>query len=248
MIEKAGALLDRLAAVRELSVARLAADLGEPRSSIYRLLAALQRLEFVEPGSTRGAYRLGVKLLSLGSAVQARFDERAAALPEMEALHRQTGETIFLCVRHGFQAVCIERIEGERVQSLALRLGGSLPLHVGAAPRVLLAFEPDELWQEYVGGWEPERLTAKTLVSRRALFAALEEIRELGYAISDEDVTAGIAAIGAPVRDYSGRVCAALSISGTRPLILGNVRDVTEKTVAAADAASRSLGYRPAAG
>ena len=69
----------------------------------------------------------------------ARFDERQAALPHMEHLHDMTGETVFLCVRRGLRAVCIERIEGSHVVSLALRLGGSLPLHAGAAPRALLA-------------------------------------------------------------------------------------------------------------
>src|SRR5207244_10669190 len=97
-----------------------------------------------QAGSRPGTYRLGWRLLRLGSAVIARLDERQAALPVMERIHERTGETVFLCVRRGDDAVCIERLDGLRVQSLMLRLGGSLPLHLGAGPRTLLAWEPPE--------------------------------------------------------------------------------------------------------
>ena len=150
VLAKAGALLDRLAAEPEVSAAGLADSVGEPRSTVYPLLASLQQIDMVEPGTRRGTYRLGLKLLHLGSAVSARFDQRQAAVPVMERIHQATGETVFLCIRAGYEAVCIERIEGRWVQSMALRLGGSLPLHVGAALRVLLASEPRELWEEYL--------------------------------------------------------------------------------------------------
>jgi DNA-binding IclR family transcriptional regulator len=222
VLGKAGAVLDALAEGRELSARELAEATGEPRSSVYRLLGDLRRLEYVEPGSERGRYRLGMKLFRLGSAVVARFDERQAAIPVMEQIHEATGDTVFLAVRRGFEAVCIERLEGERVQSLALRIGGSLPLHAGGVSRALLAFEPEELWDEYVASAELVRFTDRTLTTPDALRADLRRVRRQGYAVSDQDVTVGIAAIGAPVFDHRGRVCAAVSISGLRPAILGD--------------------------
>ena len=146
----------------------------------------------------------------------------------MERVHEETEETVFLCIRRGHEAVCIERIDGRWVQSMALRLGGSLPLHVGAAPRVLLAFEPREFWEEYVradGGLEP--FTRRTPVPKTALFRALEEVRDRWLSISDEDVVVGMAAVGAPIFDHRGRVCAALSMSGPRPAILGDTQATT---------------------
>jgi DNA-binding IclR family transcriptional regulator len=241
---KAATLLDRLADEPEISATRLAALIGEPRSTVYRLLASLQRLELVEPGVGRGTYRLGLKLFRLGSSVVARFDERQAALPVMERIHEETGETVFLCVRRGSEAVCIERLDGRRVQSLALRLGGSLPLHVGAAPAVLLAFQPKEAWQAYVDSVTFDPLTSKTVTNADELLDLLREIRRLGYSISDEDVTPGIAAIGAPVFDYQGTIRAALSISGLRPAILGDhLQQVRDLAVVGAQDISRALGY-----
>lgn len=244
VLGKAAALLDRVADEQEATAGRLADLVGEPRSTVYRLLSSLQALELVEPGSHRGTYRLGLKLLRLGSAVIARFDERQAALPVMERIHQATGETVFLCVRRGDEAVCIERIDGRRVQSLALRLGGSLPLHAGAAPTVLLAYEPREVWEQYVGRTGLEQLTPKTPVSRSAIFDRLDEVRRLGYAISDEDVTLGIAAVGAPVFDYRGMLRAALSLSGVRPAILGPDADAIRTLIVdGARDVSHALGF-----
>lgn len=248
VVIKVGALLDGLAEVGESTASDLADRIDEPRSTVYRLLSTLQQLEMVEPGMRRGTYRLGLTLLRLGAEVAAGFDERRAALPVLERLHEETGETVFLCIRRGNEAVCIERLDGQRVQSLALRLGGSLPLHAGAAPRILLAFEPKERWEEYAAAGDLEVFTPKTPVSRAALLRRLDETRRLGYAVSDEDVTVGIAALGAPIFDYRGKVCAAISISGVRSAILGETADnLTESIVEGAREISRTLGYKEGA-
>jgi DNA-binding IclR family transcriptional regulator len=244
VLGKAALVLDRLADEHELGAARLAELIGEPRSTVYRLLANLQQLELVEPGARRGTYRLGLKLFRLGSAVVARFDERQAAFPVMERIHDATGETVFLCIRRGYEAVCIERIDGRWVQSMALRLGGSLPLHVGAAPRALLAFEPREFWDSYLAQGPLTGLTPHTSTSRRQLVQALEDVRRTGYAVSDEDVVLGMAAVGAPILDYRGRTRAALSMSGPRPTILGENVEASRKLIQeGALEISRALGY-----
>jgi DNA-binding IclR family transcriptional regulator len=244
VLAKAASVLDRLAMEQEASAGQLAGWIEEPRSTVYRLLASLRRLGFVEPGSRPGSYRLGLELFRLGSAVLTRFDERQAALPVMERIHEETGETVFLCVRRGLEAVCIERLDGRRVQSLALRLGGSLPLHAGAAPRVLLAYEPHEVWREYLSAASLEPFTARTPTTGEQLVPMLEEIRDVGYAVSDEDVTVGIAAVGAPIFDYRGALRAALSISGLRSSILGeDPKRIRALIVQGARDVSRALGH-----
>ena len=96
-LAKAVLLLDTLADEREATPRRLSELLHEPRTTVYRLLTGLQALDMVEAGSRAGTYRLGWRLLRLGSAVIERLDERQAALPVMERIHERTGETIFLC-------------------------------------------------------------------------------------------------------------------------------------------------------
>lgn len=246
VLGKAAALVDVLAEWPESTAAELAELTGQPRSTVYRLLESLQLLGWVEHGSARGRFRLGMRLFRVGSTVAGRFDERRAAMPVMEQLHELTGDSIFLAVRREFEAVCIERLDGNRVQSLALRVGGSLPLHAGGVSRALLAFEPEELWSEYVRGCELDPFTPKTITSADALFANLRRIRRQGYAISDQDVTVGIAAVAAPVFDQRGRVTASLSISGVRDAVLGGERDAMVELVRdGAQRISTALGYGP---
>ena len=169
LIVKAGALMEALAAERIATSARVTELIEEPVSSVYRMLATLADIGWVEQIGHRGAYRIGGKLLSLASELTRHLDIRRASLPILRQIHDATGETTFLCVRHGTRAVCIERIDGVRVNSRVLRLGRSLPLHVGAAPRALLAFEDREAWDEYASiaalsrGSAPRRFAFESL-------------------------------------------------------------------------------------
>jgi DNA-binding IclR family transcriptional regulator len=244
VLGKAALLLDLLAERGELTVQTLADAAGEPRSSVYRLLAGLRDIELVEAGSRRGTYRLGLKLLRLSGAVVSRFDERQAALPAMDRLHEQTEETVFLSVPRGREAVCIERIEGRWVQSMALMLGGGLPMHIGAGPRALLAFAGREAWMEYLAGGPLAPFTPHSLTDPEALLADLESTRARGYAISDEDVVIGMAALGAPIFDYRGQLRAAISFSGPKPGVLGERKEANVQAIlAAARDISRGLGH-----
>jgi DNA-binding IclR family transcriptional regulator len=243
VLGKAMALIDHIAEVGAATPAQLAELTGEPRSTVYRLLSNLQQLELVEPGPRRGTFVLGLKLFRLGRSVVSRFDERQAALPVMERIHDELGETIFLCVRRGYNAVCIERIDGTRINLLALSLGGSLPLHAGGASRALLAFEPESFWEEYLEHGLPEALTERTPATRAALLEELRATRERGYAISDQDVTLGIAAFGAPIFDHTGEVRASLSLGGLREHLYQHRERAIELLCEAAREVSRTLGY-----
>ncbi len=244
VLDKAAALIERLAEHGEASAVQLAEWIGEPRSSVYRLLDGLRAIGWVEPGGRRGTYRLGLGLFRVGSRVTRRFDERAAARPVMERLHAHTEQTIFLTIRSGVEGVCIERVDGRWVQNMALQLGGSLPLHVGAGPRVLLAAADDEFVESYIAEQPLTRFTDHTIITAPALRADVAATRANGYAISDEDDVLGMAAVGAPIRDHHGRVTATLSLSGLKSTVLeaeteGSVQLIRD----AADEVSQTLGH-----
>jgi DNA-binding IclR family transcriptional regulator len=245
LISKAGAVLSTLETRGDTTAADLAAALHEPLSSIYRLLQSLTATGWVDRGPKRGTYRLGLALMTIGGLIEDQLDIREACLPSLRNLVAEIGVTSFLCVRRGVRAVCLERLEGFAVQSLAMQLGGSLPLYTGAAPRALLAFLPraeqDAVLADTSEGLrdDPPRPAFATLK------ADLTVIKRMGYSISDGDVTPGIAALGAPVFNHRGEVDGALSISGLRGQVLGP--SVLEDNVArlrqAAVDASAALGW-----
>lgn len=246
VLRKAVEALNILAEGSEPTTAEIASRLGVPRSSLYRLLRVMEELDLVEPATQRGTYRLGMALLRLGSRVADTFDLRKLALPSMEALHDATGETVYLCVRRGIEAVCIERLAGRRVQTLALSLGGALPLHVGAASTVLLAYESTDFWSDYVSAGALVMPVTGDRLEAEDLFPRLEEIRRQGVSISDGDVTMGIAAVGAPIFNHRGEIEGALSVAGVRPAIVDvGAADLVADVRAAAAHISRELGYLP---
>lgn len=212
-------LLNLLSAGPIDSVAEVAEGLGIPRPSVYRLLDAFRAIGMVDV-TERGGFRLGVDLLRLGDAASAEIPEVAAAGPIMRQLHATTGLTTYLCALRGDEVRCLDWIPGVRVGLLLLKPGGSLPAYAGATSRALLAY--DDTLRARVGatqGWT--KFTPQTLDSPRALDADAEWVRERGYAISNEDVTTGVAALGVPLFDRAGRMRAALSVAGLSEEILG---------------------------
>jgi DNA-binding IclR family transcriptional regulator len=247
VLAKAARLLEILADNPGATAPVLAQLLGEPRPTVYRLVQDLAALGYVEEGPRPGTYRLGLELFRLGSLVGLRFDVRERAAPVMTDVHKALEETVYLVVRRHHDAVCIDRVEGLHIRSMALQLGGSLPLHLGAGPRVLLAFQPREYWDQYFDEVKLEARTPRTPVTKAGMVALLEEARHQRYAISDEDVTVGITSVGAPIFDHRGEIHAALSIGGLRSAILGTgggERSVQLVTEGAAEI-SRRMGYQP---
>jgi DNA-binding IclR family transcriptional regulator len=245
LISKVGAVLSTLEDRGDTSAADLATVLQEPLSSVYRLLQSLIATGWVDRGPKRGTYRLGLALMTIGGLIEDQLDIREASRPSLRSLVGAIGVTSFLCVRRGTRAVCLERLEGIAVQSLAMQLGGSLPLYAGAAPRALLAFLPPAE-QDAVLADTTERLRDDPpRPAVEAIKADLAVVRSNGYSVSDGDVTPGIAALGAPVFNHRGEVDGALSISGLRGQVLAP--PVLENHVAllrqAAVDASAALGW-----
>lgn len=240
ILDKADAVLRHLGEAGESSATSIANAVDEPTSSTYRILSNLQLLGWIESGSRRGTFRLGLDFLRVGSVVEDRLNVREAAVPELRKLLAETGATSFLCLRADDRAVCVERFEGSDVRSLALTLGKSLELHHGAAPRAILAFLPTAERTALIA-----QLT-RNGTERRELTTLIDEIRESGTALSDGDVTPGIAAVGAPIFNHRGEVEAALSISGVRGRLLDPALDTRARVLDAAARVSDALGFEPA--
>ena len=115
VLNKANSLLQVLATRGPQTAVELARETGEPRTTIYRLLATLQPMGWVEETPRRGRYALGLQLVQLGRAAVEQELERRVALPALRALRNETGLTVYLTVLRGLRAVCVERIDGREV-------------------------------------------------------------------------------------------------------------------------------------
>ena len=150
----------------------------------------------------------------MGSVLVDSLELRSEAGTIMARMAAELEEAVYLVVAAGTRAVCLERIDsGHGVRMADLYVGGSQPLNLGAAPRALLAFDEDRLLPALLEEGLSRR-TEYSLVDPADLLADLAETRRRGYSISDEDVTAGIGAIGAPILNADGVAVAALSYGG----------------------------------
>ncbi len=110
--------------------------------------------------------------------------------------------------------VSIANVEGPRALRMRSAVGRRTPAHCSAIGKAVLAFLPPAAVDDFMALRPLRGLTEKTLVTRAALVADLERIRVRGYAIDDEEIERGLRCIGAPVRDYTGLVIGAVSVSG----------------------------------
>ena len=203
----------------EMSLAEFARRSGYSKSTTYRLLVTLVEAGWLERGSA-GAFRLTIKAFQVGSILVDSLELRREAGPIMARIAAELDEAVYLVVAAGTRAVCLERIDsGQGVRLVDLYVGGSQPLNLGAAPRALLAFDEDRLLPPLLEEGLSSR-TEHSLVSPSDLRSDLAETRRRGYSISDEDVTAGIGAIGAPILSPDGVAVAALSFGGLQQHVL----------------------------
>jgi DNA-binding IclR family transcriptional regulator len=223
----------------------LARQLGINRTRIFRILKTLERRGFVEQAPGKQGYRLGIKFLMLAERVKEQIDLRREAAPILRLLAQDTGDTANLLVRYGDQAVCIDSDQGENLLQVSAPIGQPLPLHIGASPKILLAFM-DRAEQERILHAIPlTPFTTRTITNRERLQQHLQEICQQGYAVDEGDFEDGVCAIGAPVRDYRGQVIAGITV--TTPVSRYDAKrreDLIERVISAAQQLSAKLGYQ----
>ncbi|OHC62350.1 MAG: IclR family transcriptional regulator [Rhodocyclales bacterium GWA2_65_19] len=246
VIERMMKLLDVLSYHPDpVSLKQLALETGLHPSTAHRILAAMATSGFAERADP-GTYRLGIRLLELGNVVKSRINIRAAAMPLMQKLHLQIGESVNLGVRQGDEIVYVERTSSGRSSVRVVHLvGARAPLHVTAVGKLYLAEDSREELREYVKrtglpGYTPTSLT--TLVS---LEREVDRARRHGVAFDNEEIEQGLRCIAAPIRDDSGELVAGLSVSAPAERHSADWAAIVKQ---AADAISLAIGYTPPAG
>ena len=243
---KATHLLDAYEAGRpEMTLSELVERGGYSKSTTYRLLLTLTSAGWLER-TPQGTFRLTLKAFRLGSIVVDSLDLRREAIPIMSGLAGACGASAYLVIAAGRYAVCLERIDGGETARVAdLQVGGSQPLHLGAGPRALLAFNEDVLLGPLLAPGLEAR-TPHSIADPAALRIDLAEIRRRGYSISRGDATVGVGALGAPVFDATGRAVAALSVGGLLELVSPEREpEVSARLLACSRELSARLGADP---
>lgn len=215
-LDRALTLLECLAQSRRgFSVSELSRRLGLPKSSVHLILRTLERRGYLQRQAAGGRYRFGLKLVALGQQALDGMDLRDEARPVLASLARSTGLTVHLGVLEQGEIVVIERIESSAPIRVVSWVGRRLPVHSTATGKALMAFLPEAERSEEMHGAPLSRPTDRTIATVPELERELARVRQLGYAVCDEEHEAGVRAVGAPILDAQGHAVAAVSVVGT---------------------------------
>lgn len=193
----------------ELSLTEISARVELNKSTVFRLLASLERKGFLMRDPDNEKYRLGFRLWELSANLTRVDDPGIMLLPEMERLRDVLEETVSLYVRDGRERVRIQAVESKQTIRRVAPIGARLPLTVGASSKILVAYADPETQEAILSAsdWP-------TTIEKQSFMLQLLQIQQLGYASSVEEREAGTAAIAAPVKNQAGKLVAALSVSG----------------------------------
>jgi DNA-binding IclR family transcriptional regulator len=234
LLTKTQRLVDVLLEHGPMTPAEIGEAIGVPRPTAYRLVSGLNAIELTQTRPD-GTVDLNLRWLHLADAAYDSMTEWAGARAALTALSAETEQTAYLCVPRAGEVVCIDWSQGRGIGVLMLRPGLSLPLNAGAAGRTALAYLPDVT--DYLAAAPHEAFTPKSLTDAAALKEDIERTRDRGYAVSHEDVTVGIGALGVPVLGARGALRGTVSLGG----LIGEIREREHDLVSAIRATVRQL-------
>ncbi len=231
----------------ECSLVDLCTEMKLHKSTVHRLAMVLEQHRLVDKNPDTGRYRLGLRLFEFGSKAIATLDLRGRARPYLDRLQRQFGETVFFCILDDGQVFYMEKVESQQSVRTACTVGSRAPAYCTAVGKAMLAELAEPEVGEVIRRWGLKAVTANTITKATALRAELRAVRSRGYAIDDEEKEVGLRCVSAAVRGHSGKLFAAMSVSGPAfRMTKERIPEVGQAVMRAANELSAELGYESA--
>ncbi|GGU43684.1 transcriptional regulator [Streptomyces daghestanicus] len=232
-----------------LSAPDIVRRLQLPRTTVHELVTTLAARKYIVPVSGQpGRYRLGVRPYQLGARYAEHLDLAAEGQQVARTVAETCDETVHVAILEDTDVIYIAKVDSTHAVRMVSAAGRRLPAHCTSVGKMLLASLPEHELAARLDGVELAAMTPNSITDPAALREALAEIRERGIAVESRESNPDVSCVAAPVRDRTGRVVAALSISV--PMIRwSDERRAELEQLAAKGAAdlSEHLGHRSAA-
>lgn len=245
VLMRAAKVLDCFSGVGpEKSLTELADETGLNKSTVFRILETLEKLKWVKREAKSGLYSLGMGIFELGSRAVFGLNFYNVSRAFMDDLVSITGQSVHLVVLDDGEALYLNKVEKPGVFiTQPSNVGYRLPLHCTAVGKVLMAFMNDNEVEEIIQKRGMPRFTKNTIVEKRELQQALQKVKIEGYALDDEEIRLGLRCVAAPIKDHTGNVVAAISVSGLTAYFNDNeLPQLSEAVITTAREISRELG------
>jgi DNA-binding IclR family transcriptional regulator len=205
-----------LAEHNSVSITELAEALGVDKSTASRLAETLRQRDMVRVDPETRKFRLGFRILHLGEALKDNLNVIAIARPMLLALSAQINESVHFCAYNNNSVYVMDQVRSSKNYALSATVGMIEPLHCSSVGKCILAYRRPDTIRALLEDYTFTKYTEKTIVTKEALLAHLETIRQAGYALDDEEMAPGVLCIAVPVYDYRNSVRFSIGVSGPK--------------------------------
>jgi len=229
-----------------LGITELSDALNSPKSTVHRLIATLEAVGYAVFDLPTSKYVLGSRVARLGEQLNHQSSLLTFGVPALEQLTRECGEASHLAILEGTDVVYISREESREPIRISFGMGHRAPAHCTALGKAFLADLSDRDIRTLYKNLTLRQLTPRTKTKLAALLAEITMIRREGLAYDNEEYMSGLRCIAAPIRDFSGRTIAAMSLSVFKHKLTAERTALCGQALLRASAeVSQKLGFNP---
>ncbi len=244
-LDRAFDLLETLCRSRSgMTIGALSAATGLHKSTIHRLLSSMCLRGYVQRDPATSVYRAGMRICEMGSYIVDNLDIVERARGALERLERSTDETVHLVMRDDTDIVYIHKVDnGSSAIRMFSRIGMRLPMYCTGVGKAILSTWSREDVQQIWADSEIRPWTEHTIVQEEAFLREIDKVRQLGYAIDNEENELGVRCIATAIPDYRKWASYAISLSAPVSRMTDKrVAELRAPLMAARDEIARALG------
>jgi len=226
-----------------LTIKEISEKLSFPQSSTSNLIGTLLNEGYLSQDTFK-QYKLGPKLIQIGTFAMESLDISSQGKPYLKQLMEDVQETVFMAVLSERELVYVLKIDNNRSIRTTAQPGYRKPLYCTGLGKAFLAFLSEEKKNDILDHTEFIPFTPKTIINREELEANLKIFAKNGYSIDDEENEEGLYCLSAPVFGADQTIQAAISVAGPRERMVNRKDYILEKLLQSAKKISKTIGYR----
>lgn len=218
---------------------------GLNRTTLSRILYTLERRKYIEKNNVDGRYKVGLKVVELGSTTLNTIELKTEAIPYLRELSQNIGRVCHMGILAQGEVVYIEKIEPMTSIRMFSGIGKRVPVHSTSLGKALLMDKSYSEIEKILGQKGLNAFTKTTITDTKDFFDEMNKVKTVGYAFDNEENEIGIFCAAAPIRDYRGDVIAAISTAGKDNDFIDNPEsNILKEVVKTAKAISEKMGYK----